>query len=119
MNLTPEAQEIYRLRPGDILLNEGQSEELVGRPALYQGDPPSVCFQNTLVRFRSGPDVDPEFALLVFRFYFRSGAFRAIAKMSTNIAHLGAQRFADLPFPLGSPSSERMQRPSTATTQTR
>ena len=67
MNFTPEEQEVYNLEKGDILLNEGQSAELVGRPALYEGDPPSVCFQNTLVRFRSGGAVKPEFALIVFR----------------------------------------------------
>jgi type I restriction enzyme S subunit len=100
MNFTPEEQEIYRLQKGDILLNEGQSAELVGRPALYEGDPPSVCFQNTLVRFRPGKDVRPAYALVVFRFYLRAGVFRAIAKWSTNIAHLGMQRFIELPFPL-------------------
>ncbi|MHC5804562.1 hypothetical protein ACYTX7_10170, partial [Streptococcus pyogenes] len=30
----------FRLEPGDILLNEGQSLELVGRPAIYRGTPP-------------------------------------------------------------------------------
>lgn len=100
MNFTPEERETYRLREGDILLNEGQSAELVGRPAVYRGEPPNVCFQNTLIRFRPSEVVRPEFALLVFRFYLRAGIFRAIARWSTNIAHLGLRRFAELPFPL-------------------
>lgn len=100
MNFTPEEQKIYRLQSGDILLNEGQSPELVGRPALYRGEPAAVCFQNTLVRFRAGALVDPQFALIVFRHYFRSGRFTRIARGSTNISHLGAKRFADLPFPV-------------------
>jgi len=100
MNFTPEEQTAYRLQTGDILLNEGQSAELVGRPAIYRGDPPSVCFQNTLVRFRALDALNPEFALIVFRYYLRSGVFRTIARWSTNIAHLGRQRFAELPFPL-------------------
>jgi Type I restriction modification DNA specificity domain len=100
MNFTPAEQEVFRLRDGDVLLNEGQSPELVGRPAIYRGDPPSVCFQNTLLRFRAGDLVDSEYALLVFRFYMRSGIFRLIAKWSTNIAHLSLVRFAELPFPL-------------------
>jgi len=81
-------------------LNEGQSPELVGRPAMYRGTPPRVCFQNTLIRFRARRGLDSEFALLVFRHYFRSGKFTAIARWSTNIAHLGLKRFAELPFPL-------------------
>jgi type I restriction enzyme S subunit len=100
MNFTPEEQETYLLRTGDILLNEGQSAELVGRPAMYRGEPPKEFFHNTLVRFRPASTVNPEFALNVFRFYLRSGVFKSIARWSTNIAHLGLQRFGELPFPL-------------------
>lgn len=100
MNFTPEEFETYRLTSGDILLNEGQSRELVGRPAMYRGELPGACFQNTLVRFQAGPAVLPEFALAVFRHYLRSGRFMTIAQWSTNIAHLGAGRFAQLEFPL-------------------
>jgi hypothetical protein len=48
MNFEPEEAEIYELRDGDILLNEGQSPELVGRPAIYRGEVPGACFQNTV-----------------------------------------------------------------------
>ena len=35
----------YRLRYGDVLLNEGQSPELLGRPAIYVGEPsPTASF---------------------------------------------------------------------------
>src|SRR5262249_30997925 len=81
-------------------LNEGQSPELVGRPAIYRGEVPGACFQNTLIRFRSGGDVIPEYALLVFRHYVHAGVFRQVARWSTNIAHLGLERFRALPFPM-------------------
>jgi restriction endonuclease S subunit len=100
MNFTPEEYAVYALKRGDILLNEGQSPELVGRPAMFRGELDSVCFQNTLIRFRAGPLVDPEFALLVFMHYLHSGRFRKIARWSTNIAHLGLDRFRAMPFPL-------------------
>lgn len=86
----------YRLYDNDILLNEGQSVELVGRPAMFRGEIQNCCFTNTLVRFRSGPFIIPEFALMVFRDWMRTGRFRSIAKITTNIAHLGAARFANL-----------------------
>ena len=108
MNFTPAEQDVFRLRDGDVLLNEGQSPKLVGRPAIYRGDPPAVCFQNTLLRFRPSELVDPEYALLVFRFYMRSGVFRSIAKWSTNIAHLSLSRFAELPFPLPPLAEQRV-----------
>jgi len=86
----------YRLEKNDILLNEGQSVELVGRPAMYKGAPEACCFQNTLVRFRPNEHVDPDFALQRFFLCFHDGTFQAIAKKTTSIAHLGVSRFAEL-----------------------
>ena len=100
MNFEDSEFERYRLRQGDILLNEGQSLELVGRAAMYRGEPEEVAFTNTLIRFRAGPDVDPEYALLIFRAYQKNGRFRDIARTTTNLAHLGLRRFAELEFPL-------------------
>jgi len=100
MNFDPDELAIYALKYGDILLNEGQSPELVGRPAMYRDEVPGACFQNHLIRFRAGPRVDADFALLVFRHFMHSGVFRGIARWSTNIAHLGLERFRALQFPL-------------------
>jgi len=90
----------FELKDGDILLNEGQSRELVGRPAMYRGQLPGGCFTNSLVRFQASDDVEPLFALNLFRHYMRSGEFQKIAQITTNIAHLGAGRFAAMDFPL-------------------
>jgi type I restriction enzyme S subunit len=100
MNFGPADYETYRLKTGDILLNEGQSPHLVGRPAMYRGEVPGACFQNTLVRFRSRPAVDPAYALIVFRAQLHSLRYLKIAKITTNIAHLGAERFSGVEFPL-------------------
>ena len=100
MNFTPTEFERFCLRKGDILLNEGQSKELVGRAAMFRGEIEGACFTNTLVRFRASDKVSESYALLVFRHYLRAGVFQGIANITTNIAHLGAGRFADLPFPL-------------------
>ena len=100
MNFEPSDAARYELQYGDVLLNEGQSPSLVGRAAIYRGEIPGACFQNTLIRFRAGKDVTPEFALLVFRRYLHSGIFRSVARWSTNIAHLGLRRFRALPFPV-------------------
>ncbi|TQL21240.1 restriction endonuclease subunit S [Streptomyces sp. SLBN-134] len=90
----------YGLMPGDILLNEGQSLELVGRSAIYDGDPGVYCFQNTLIRFRGGARVIPEYAQAVFAQWLSDGTFASLAKKTTSIAHLGGDRFAKIPFPL-------------------
>lgn len=96
MQFTDKEFAEYRLQYGDILLNEGQSLELVGRPAMYMGIPANCCFQNTLVRFRAGHDIIPDFALQLFRHFLYSGRFMSIAKKTTSIAHLGVSRFGAL-----------------------
>jgi type I restriction enzyme S subunit len=91
----------FRLQHGDILLNEGQSTELVGRPAMWRNEIPDCCFQNTLVRFRPKPEVtQPEYALQVFLFYLHLGQFARISSKTSSVAHLGAGRFAAMAFPL-------------------
>jgi type I restriction enzyme S subunit len=100
MHFSDDEYATYQLETGDILLNEGQSPELVGRPAMYLGEPPGVCFQNTLIRFRAHSFVNRDYALIVFRHYLHSGEFQRRAQWSTNIAHLGLQRFAAMPFPV-------------------
>lgn len=96
MPFTDQEFSRYKLHAGDILLNEGQSLELVGRPAMYLGAPEECCFQNTLVRFRSKSEIDAHYALKLFQHFLYSGRFMAIAKRTTSIAHLGVSRFADL-----------------------
>jgi type I restriction enzyme S subunit len=67
MHFDDDEFSFYALQPGDILLNEGQSPDLLGRPAMYRGDPPGLAFTKSLLRFRAGPSVLPAWALLVFR----------------------------------------------------
>ena len=92
--------ERYKLHPGDVLLNEGQTPELLGRPAIYRGNPPDVAFTNTLLRFRAGPEVLPEWALTVFRRHMHIGRFAKESRITTNIAHLSARRFKTVEFPV-------------------
>ncbi|MCL2490669.1 MAG: restriction endonuclease subunit S [Propionibacteriaceae bacterium] len=92
--------ERFRLKPGDILLNEGQSPQFLGRPAIYQGDPPDIAFTNSLLRFQANENVLPEFALLVFRRQMRAGRFSSESRITTNIAHLSAGRLKVVEFPI-------------------
>lgn len=92
--------EKFKLHEGDILLNEGQSPEFLGRPAIYRGEPPEVAFTNSLLRFRAGSNVIPEFALLVFRRHMHVGRFRRESRITTNIAHLSASRLKPVEFPI-------------------
>jgi len=94
MDFTPTERETFSLIRNDILLNEGQSLELVGRSSMYLGEPNRYCFQNTLVRFRCTPENHPTFWQDCFQYGRSIGRFMQIASQTTSVAHLGADRFA-------------------------
>jgi type I restriction enzyme S subunit len=87
----------FEILDGDVLLNEGQSLELVGRTAIYRSEFGRRCaIQNQLLRFRSYPSTHPEFAAQVFRKCQKDGTFANVATKTTSIAHLGSSRFSSL-----------------------
>jgi type I restriction enzyme, S subunit len=90
----------YKLDAGDILLNEGQSRELVGRCAMWDQQIQDCCFQNTLLRFRCGANLLPNFAFAYFQYLFYRQTFAAVARQTTSIAHLGADTFSRLYMPV-------------------
>lgn len=100
MDFSEDEFSTFKLQDGDVLLNEGQSRELVGRSAIFRDDVPDCCFQNTLIRFRPNAGVLPEFAHYYFQYCQYTSRFVQISKQTTSIAHLGVQRFAEMKFPL-------------------
>lgn len=108
MNFTPEEFRTFALRFGDILLNEGQAPDLLGRPAMYRDEIPGCCFQKTLLRFRAKPGILPEYALLVFRHYMHCGRFKRESRITTNIGHLTQVRFVAMEFPVP-PTDEQVE----------
>jgi type I restriction enzyme S subunit len=101
MPFTDAEFERFALRSGDVLLNEGQSIELVGRCSLYKNELGRPCaIQNALLRFRSTGPVRAEFAEQYFRWCQYSGRFAEVATQTTSIAHLGLKRFASLRMPV-------------------
>jgi len=99
MHFSMAEKKMFGLRPGDILLNEGQSIELVGRSAVYDGPASAYGFQNTLIRYRTSNQIVPRYAQLIFIEWLKAGAFARIARQTTSIAHLGADRFGAMLFP--------------------
>jgi type I restriction enzyme S subunit len=97
----------FELGPDDILLNEGQTREYLGRSAIYRGEIPGCCFQKTLIRFRCGQSLLPEYAHSFFRFLLYSGFFASHASQ-TAIAHITAIRFKRMPIPVP-PLNEQKQ----------
>ena len=100
MNFTPAEFKTYELKPHDILLNEGQTPDLLGRPAMWRGEFEGYCFQNTLLRFQVRAPMNAEFCLLVFRHYMHAKRFKKKSQITTNIAHLSSGRFVTIEFPV-------------------
>jgi restriction endonuclease S subunit len=99
MDFSPTEREVFRLQVDDILLAEASgSASQVGRAAVWAGEIPNCCFQNTIIRFRPHTVVAP-YALLVFQHFLESGLFAAAAR-GVGIQHLGAVRLAEVAFPL-------------------
>lgn len=99
MQFTASERARFRLERGDVLVSEGSaSGQAVGMTAAWDEDlPGDVCFQNTVLRYRSVPGVsDTGFTLQWCRWAFESGAFRATAS-GTNILHIGSNRAAAMP----------------------
>lgn len=96
MRMTDAEFTTFRLLAGDVLLNEGQSLELVGRTAVYRDGPAECAFQNSLIRLRASDGVDAEFLEYLMRYQYQSGKFARIAARTTSIAHLGVSRLAGL-----------------------
>ena len=108
MPMTDDEFERHGVLNGDVLLNEGQTTELVGRCAKYSGEFGARCaMQNQLVRFRAHTNVSPAFAAHLFRRCQHSGVFSVISTQTTSVAHLGVSRFANLE--LGWPTTRAEQ----------
>lgn len=91
----------YRLQPGDILVTEGDitSPYNVGRSAVYHGEIADCCFQNTLIRFRAGELLIPDYAHFALQNALYRGIFAAVAS-TTTVTHLGAKRFGTVKIPV-------------------
>lgn len=111
MDFTPKEREKLSLRPGDILLVEGNANpDYVGAPAIYTEDMPrNMCFQKTLVRVVAWDRnvVLPMFLYNVLISYYNDGVFAEIATgMATQ--HIGSGRTAELE--ISYPSVDEQQR---------
>ncbi len=108
MPMTDAEFEVFSLKIGDVLLNEGQTRELVGRCAMYRdefGAP--VAMQNQLLRFRPGASSSGEYAAHLFSHCQKTGIFGAIATQTTSVAHLGVSRLRSLKLPWPSQKAEQ------------
>ena len=95
--------EVYRLQRGDLLVCEGNSADLVGRPAIWNDEIPDCVHQNHILRVRVNPIYAlPEFVLEYMQTSPVRNYFRAHAKFTTNLASINSNDLRELQIPLPS-----------------
>ena len=99
MEFSPDEQERYRLKEGDILLSEASgSPSQVGKPAIWKNELPLCCFQNTVIRLRPATDLS-KYLLIFFRNCYVNSIFAKVAG-GVGINHLSADKFSRIPVSL-------------------
>lgn len=94
------AKSTRRLRRGDVLFNNTNSLELVGKTALFDGDD-EPAFSNHMTRLRVDPThADPAFVAALLHERWRAGEFRQLANNHVSQASVGRAVLASLPITL-------------------
>ncbi|MEU6956939.1 hypothetical protein [Streptomyces sp. NPDC045714] len=101
IEVPPGSEAPFLLQAGDVLLCEGNSAELVGRPALWAGQIPDCVHQNHVLRVRTDRDqLLPEYLLAYMQTVPARSHFRRRAKKTTNLATINSTDVRELAVPL-------------------
>lgn len=101
IEVPPEQMERYRLLQDDLLICEGNSLELVGRPAFWDGQIEDCVHQNHVIRVRvQDARLSPRFLLHYMSSPWGRLYFRARAKRTTNLATINSTDVKEFPVPL-------------------
>ncbi|WP_369033255.1 hypothetical protein [Streptomyces adonidis] len=101
IEVPPESLEPFLLQPGDVLLCEGNSAELVGRPAMWDGQIKECVHQNHVLRVRANREILlPEYLLAYMQTAPSRSHFRRRAKKTTNLATINSTDVRELAVPL-------------------
>ena len=99
MNFDKRDFEKFKLRSGDVLINEGSgSAHEVGKPAIWNGEIENCCFQNTLIAVRPH-SVTSDYLYFVLLNAALSKAFVDETR-GVNIHHIGRAGLAQFVIPL-------------------
>jgi type I restriction enzyme S subunit len=108
INVPDSEMPSLRLEPGDLLVCEGNSADLVGRPAIWRGEIADCVHQNHILKVRlDRARALPEFVLEYMSSYPARNHFRARAKFTTNLASINSNDLRELSVSLPPLSVQR------------
>lgn len=89
------------LTVGDVLFNNTNSPELVGKCCMFKGHHETVVFSNHFTRLKSQPDkLDPKFLVYFLVAKWQQGLFAHICKRWVNQAAVQKERLFEVKIPL-------------------
>lgn len=101
IDVSDSEMEGLRLRKKDLLVCEGNSADLVGRPAIWNDEIPDCVHQNHILKVRVDSNVAmPEFVLEYMQTLPARSYFRARAKFTTNLASINSNDLREFLVPL-------------------
>ena len=92
---------LFGSRRGDLLVCEGNSADLVGRPAIWNDEIPDCVHQNHILKVRVNREAAiPEYVLEYMQTPPARSYFRSRAKFTTHLASINSNDLRELPVPL-------------------
>jgi len=105
IEVEPEQVERYRLRDGDVLMNEGGDFDKLGRGAIWHGEVDDCIHQNHVFAVRP-KSVRPAWLSQITSSEYAQFYFMGRSKQSTNLASISSTNIMELPVVLP-PDSEQ------------
>ncbi|MGY0611250.1 restriction endonuclease subunit S [Luteimonas sp. A501] len=99
IDIEPEQLTRYRLKPGDVLMNEGGDFDKLGRGAIWNGEVENCIHQNHVFAVRPH-GASPEWLTLVIGSAYAQFYFKGRSKQSTNLASISSTNVMELPVVL-------------------
>jgi len=96
----PENLEKWILKPGDLLFNNTNSYDLVGKSAIFETAPFPCTFSNHFTRIRFKEGVVPKIILWHFLMLWRRGYFKSVAIRHVGQSAVHTQYLLRLKIPL-------------------
>lgn len=105
IKIEPHELDRYKLRYGDVLMNEGGDNDKLGRGAVWRDEVVPCIHQNHVFAIRCN-DIEPEWLDSLTRASYAKFHFYCLAKQSTNLASISSTNIKETPL-LVPPKSER------------
>jgi type I restriction enzyme S subunit len=101
--------DFYLLKKNDIIFNNTNSLELVGKTAIYNEELEQCSFSNHLTRIRTNSKILPKWLLYQFLHLWSSGVFRAIARSFVGQAGIDSDQLNSIQLAVPPSTDEQLQ----------